>query len=681
MRWTDIAVPIGIVAIVLLIIIPVDSRIIDIFLSANIALSLLILLISMFIEEPLQFSVFPSVLLISTVYRLALNMSTTRLILTKGDAGGVVGAFGDFVIQGDAIVGFIMFLIIIIVQFLVITKGSERVSEVAARFTLDAMPGKQMAIDADLNAGLITEDMAKERRKKVQREADFYGAMDGASKFVKGDAIAGIIITMINIIAGFSIGAFRGGATIQETLAKYTVLTVGDGLVSQLPALMISVGTGIVVTRAASESSLAKDLLQQMFKSNHILLIVGGVLWSLALTPLPKLPLITLGAIFIYLGYIGRKESKMALETVGADGEYLTAEQEESDSIRKPENILPLLQVDPIELEFGYGIIPLADPNQGGDLFDRLVMIRRQIALEYGVIVPMIRLRDNIQLEPNQYSIKIKGVSVASGEIMFDYLMAMAPSHPDQDIDGIDTREPAFGLPAKWIRFEDRERAEFLGYTVVDSSSIISTHLTEVIKAHSHELLSRQDVKALVENVKENNPALVEELIPNLLGYGEIQKVLANLLREFISIRDLITILETLADYAMVSRDTNVLTEYVRQALKRQISSTYVPNKVLRAIMLDQELEDKFMSAIKTGENGTYLVMDQEMSNAVISRLAQVINEVLAMGEQPIVVCAPIMRFYFKQLTEGTIPDLIVLSFNELESDIEIQTLRMVSLR
>lgn len=681
MRWTDIAVPIGIVAIVLLIIIPVDSRIIDIFLSANIALSLLILLISMFIEEPLQFSVFPSVLLISTVYRLALNMSTTRLILTKGDAGAVVGAFGDFVIQGDAIVGFIMFLIIIIVQFLVITKGSERVSEVAARFTLDAMPGKQMAIDADLNAGLITEDMAKERRKKVQREADFYGAMDGASKFVKGDAIAGIIITMINIIAGFSIGAFRSGATIQETLAKYTVLTVGDGLVSQLPALMISVGTGIVVTRAASESSLAKDLLQQMFKSNHILLIVGGVLWSLTLTPLPKLPLITLGAIFIYLGYIGRKESKMALEMAGADGEYLTAEQEESEGIRKPENILPLLQVDPIELEFGYGIIPLADPNQGGDLFDRLVMIRRQIALEYGVIVPMIRLRDNIQLEPNQYSIKIKGVSVASGEIMFDYLMAMAPSNLDQDIDGIDTREPAFGLPAKWIRFEDRERAEFLGYTVVDSSSIISTHLTEVIKAHSHELLSRQDVKSLVENVKENNPALVEELIPNLLGYGEIQKVLANLLREFISIRDLITILETLADYAMVSRDTNVLTEYVRQALKRQISSTYVPNKVLRAIMLDQELEDRFMSAIKTGENGTYLVMDQEMSNAIISRLAQVINEVLAMGEQPIVVCAPIMRFYFKQLTEGTIPDLIVLSFNELESDIEIQTLRMVSLR
>lgn len=677
MKWTDILVPMAVVGIVLLMIIPVPDTIIDFLLSINIAVSLLILLISMFNQEPLQFSIFPSMLLVTTVFRLSLNLSTTRLILTKGEAGGVIDAFGQFVVQGDAIVGFILFLIITIVQFLVITKGSERVSEVAARFTLDAMPGKQMAIDADLNSGVITESDARLRRTKVQRESDFYGAMDGASKFVKGDAIAGMIITVINITAGFVIGAMRLNLSLLESLEKFTLLTIGDGLVSQIPALMISVGTGIVVTRAASDSSLANDMMSQLFRTPAVLLIVSGVLFGLSLTPLPTLPLLILSIGFLYLGLTLRNKHKLQSET--AEEEH-TREGSEGDDIRRPENIIPLLQVDPIELEFGYGIIPLADPNQGGDLFDRLVMIRRQIALEFGVIVPMIRLRDNIQLEPNQYNLKIKGASVAFGSILFDHFLAMSPGQVEGDIEGIDTFEPAFGLPAKWIRAEDRERAEILGYTVVDPSSIISTHLTEIIKRHAHELLTRQDVKQLIENVKETNDTLIQELIPSLMSIGDIQKVLANLLREFVSIRDLISILETLADYAPVTRDPNVLTEYVRQNLKRQISSMYIQNKRAKVITLDQYVEELLMSSIKHGENGTYLSLEPKTTNGIINSLAVQIQGLLALGEQPIVLTAPIVRFYFKQLTESTIPDLIVLSYNEIESDIDIQSVGVVNI-
>ncbi len=678
MKLTDVMIPVLVVAIVLLIIIPVPKFLIDFFLIINISVALLILLISMFNTEPLEFSVFPSLLLITTVFRLALNISTTRLILTEADAGSVIQAFGNFVIGNDAIIGFIIFVIIIIVQFLVITKGSERVSEVAARFTLDAMPGKQMAIDADLNSGLITESEARTRRSKVQREADFYGAMDGASKFVKGDAIMGIIITVINIAAGFMIGALRMGLSITQSLSRYTILTVGDGLVSQIPALMISVGTGIVVTRAASDSSLAKDLVRQLFRIPTALLIISGVLFVLGLTPLPTLPLFLMAALFGYLGYTLRSEVKQAMDKETEDDADL-AEADEDD-LRRPENIVPLLQVDPIELEFGYGIIPLADPNQGGDLFDRLVMIRRQIALEFGVVVPIIRLRDNIQLNPNQYSIKIKGSSVTLNEIVFDHFLAMTPSDAEGEIEGIDTIEPAFGLPAKWITAENRERAELMGYTVVDPSSIISTHLTEIIKRHAHELLTRQDVKQLIDNISEDNNALVSELIPQLLSIGDIQKVLANLLREYVSVRDLVTILETLADYAVVTRDTNVLTEYVRQALKRQITAQYIPDKVAKVVTLSADLEDTLMTSIKQSDNGTYIALDPQTTNALVNSLAVEIQALLSMGEQPIVLTAPIVRFYFKQLTEATIPDLIVLSFNELESDVDIQSVGVVSI-
>lgn len=677
MKLTDILVPVLIIGIVLLMIIPMPPLAMDFLLSLNISISLMILLISMFNQEPLQFSIFPSMLLVTTVFRLGLNVSTTRLILTRGNAGEVVRAFGEFVIQGDPIVGFIIFAIIVIVQFLVITKGSERVSEVAARFTLDAMPGKQMAIDADLNSGIITETEARARRLKVQRESDFYGAMDGASKFVKGDAIAGIIITVINIIAGFVIGATRLDLSLADSLQRFTLLTVGDGLVSQIPALMISVGTGIVVTRAASDSSLASDMLQQLFNTPVIMYVVAGVLSALALTPLPKLPLLSLALFFVYLAQtISQRDRKASAQP---EGEETTAASETED-IRRPENIIPLLQVDPIELEFGYGIIPLADPNQGGDLFDRLVMIRRQIALEFGIIVPMIRLRDNIQLEPNQYNVKIKGASVASGTIVFDHFLAMSPGHVEGDIEGIETVEPAFGLPAKWIRSEERERAEILGYTVVDPSSIISTHLTEIIKRHAHELVTRQDVKQLIDNVRENHETLVQELIPSQMSIGDVQKVLANLLREFISIRDLVSILETLADYAGVTRDTNVLTEYVRQNLKRQIGATYMPTKQAKVITLDQHLEELLMTSIKHGENGTYLSLDPRTSSGIINSLAVQLQNLLAMGEQPVVVTAPIVRFYFKQMTESTIPDLIVLSYNEIEGDIDLQSVGTVSI-
>jgi flagellar biosynthesis protein FlhA len=512
----------------------------------------------------------------------------------------------------------------------------------------------------------------------VQREADFYGAMDGASKFVKGDAIAGIIITVINIVAGFMIGALNFNLTILQSLQRFTILTVGDGLVSQIPALMISIGTGIVVTRAASEGSLARDMVDQLFATPVVLMIVSGVLFALGLTPLPTIPLFALAGFFLYFGFSLRSAAaKGAMESEADEQEEGSSE---SDDMRRPENIIPLLQVDPIELEFGYGIIPLADPNQGGDLFDRLVMIRRQIALEFGVIVPMIRLRDNIQLEPNQYNIKIKGASVAYGEILFDHFLAMSPGHVEGEIEGVDTVEPAFGLPAKWIRGEDREKAEILGYTVVDPSSIISTHLTEIIKRHTHELLTRQDVKQLIENVRENNDTLIGELIPSLMSIGDVQKVLANLLREFVSIRDLVSILETLADYGSVTRDTNVLTEYVRQNLKRQISGLYIQGKEAKVITLNQDLEDLLMSSIKNGDNGTYIALDPRTTNGIINSLAVQIQNLLSMGEQPIVLTAPIVRFYFKQLTESTIPDLIVLSYNEIEGDIDIQSVGVVSI-
>lgn len=675
MRFGDVSVAILVILIIVLIIIPVPLVLMDFLLSLNLSISLLLLVITMFNKEALEFSVFPSLLLVTTLFRLSLNVSSTRNILTKGNAGEVIKAFGEFVIGGDAVVGFIIFVIIIIVQFIVITKGTERVSEVAARFTLDAMPGKQMAIDADLNSGVINETDARARRLKVQKEADFYGAMDGATKFVKGDAIAGIIITVINILAGFGIGMTKGMA-IQESLSHYTLLTVGDGLVAQLPALMISTATGIIVTRAASDSSLGEDVFKQLFKQPISMFIISGFMLILGFgTPMPDFPFAVLGFVFLYLGYIFRREINIAIEE-----EPVTEAETETEDLRKPENIIPLLQVDPIELEFGYGIIPLADPNQGGDLFDRLVMIRRQIAIEFGIVVPMIRLRDNIQLNSNEYLIKIKGNNITSGSIMFDHFLAMNPGGVEGDISGVDTVEPAFGLPAKWISAEERENAEILGFTVVDPSSVISTHLTEIIKRHAYEFVGRKEVKTLIDNVRENNQTLVDELIPGIMSYGDIQKIFANLLKESISIRDLVTILETLADYGYSVKDTNILTEYVRQALKRSISSTYFPNKQARVITLDQGFENMLMESVGQNENGSYLSLDPMVTQNMINSLAVELQNLLAMGEQPILLTVPIVRYYLKRLTEQYIPDLIVLSYNEIESDIDVQSVGMVSI-
>lgn len=675
MKFGDMVVAIVVISIVVMIIIPLPTGLLDFLLTINITLSLVILLIAMYVTEPLQFSIFPSMLLLTTLLRLSLNISTTRLILRDADAGQVIEAFGNFVVGGDAVVGFIIFLIIIVIQFVVITKGAERVAEVAARFTLDAMPGKQMAIDADLNAGLINEIQAKERRKNIERSADFYGAMDGASKFVKGDAIAGIIITLINISGGLIIGMLQKGMGFQNALSTYTLLTVGDGLVSQIPALLISTSAGIVVTKTASEANLGSEVTTQLFAQPKVMFLSAAVLAVLGIIPaLPQVPLFSIAILMLLTGHAIRR-SILSQEEI----EKEEIEPARLEEMRKPENVMGLLQVDPIEVEFGYAIIPLADVNQGGDLLDRVVMIRRQIALELGMVVPIIRLRDNIQLSPNHYRIKIKGIEISEGELVMDGILAMDPGTATGEIDGVDTMEPAFGLPAKWIKEEEREKAELLGYTVVDPPTVISTHLTETIKSHVHELLGRQEVKKLVDNIKENYPTLVEELIPKQMTFGEVQKVLANLLKEGVSIRDLVTILETLADYAPITRDPDMLTEYVRQSLARTISRKFISEKKARVVTLDQSLEDKIMSSVQQTEQGNYLTLDPAVTKAILNNLSKQLDKFTQLGEQPIVLTSPIVRLYFKKLTEQFAPRLVVLSYNELDPSIEIQSMGMVS--
>jgi flagellar biosynthesis protein FlhA len=630
----------------------------------------------MFTKEVLDLSFYPTILLFTTIFRIALNVSSTRLILTTGDPGNVVTTFGNFVGGGDIVVGVVVFIILIIVQFVVINKGSERVAEVTARFTLDAMPGKQMAIDADLNTGAMTDEEAKAARQKLQDEANFFGSMDGAVKYVKGDATAGLIITGVNIIGGILMGVFRKGYDINTALNKYTILTIGDGLVSQIPSLLISLSTGILVTKGSKEADFGTVLVGQLFGIPKVLYIVGAVLAFLGIvTPLNSVLFVALGAIFIICGRLIEntiEEAKIEAET--------DTDEETAEEIRKPENVNSLLQVDPIELEFGYGIIPLADVNQGGDLLDRVVMIRRQIALELGTVVPIIRLRDNIQLNPNQYIIKIKGVQVSEGEILFDHYMAMNPGFVEEEISGIPTFEPSFHLPAIWITESQRERAESVGYTVVDPPSIIATHLTEVIREYLADMLTRQDVQNLVNNVKENNPALVEELVPKLLGLGDIQKVLQNLLREGISIRDLVTIFETLADHAAATRDTDILTEYVRQSLKRAISNKYFPlNETTSVVTLDPNLEQEIMGSVKQTEQGAYLTLDPEKTKTIMSSVKTEVGKLEKLGKNPIVITSPIVRMYFKKLTEDYYKDLVVVSYNEIESNVELQSVGMVT--
>lgn len=673
-KYSDILIAIAIITIVVMMIIPLPTFLLDIFLSFNITLSLIIVMVAIYNTEPLDFSVFPSLLLIITLFRLALNVSSTRLILLEGYAGEVITAFGNFVVGGNAVVGFIVFVILIIIQFIVITKGSERVAEVAARFTLDAMPGKQMSIDADLNAGLISDAEARQRRKKIQREADFYGAMDGASKFVKGDAIAAIIIIIINIIGGFIIGMVQRDMGVTQALQAYTLLTVGEGLVNQIPALLVSTATGIIVTRAASDANLGHDIVQQILTNPRMFFIASGVLVLLGLVPgLPGIPFFALGLSAAGIGYLLRQ----SVQTQAAEAENMQ-EQKEMEEVRKPENIVSLLQVDPMELEIGYSLIPIVDVRQGGDLLDRVVMIRRQIALEMGLIVPTIRIRDNIQLKPNIYVVKLRGVEIAKGELMLDHYMAMNPGSVFEEIPGIDTVEPAFGLPALWVQDSMREQAELAGYTVVDPVSVLATHLTEVIKSHADEILGRQETQTLINAVKQNNAAVVDEVTPGLLSLGDIQKVLANLLRERVSIRDMVTILETLGDYAALTKDTELLTEYVRHALARQISRQYVQNNTLTCLTVDPQLENVINGAVQRTEHGSYVALEPSIMQSLINSLGSEIPKITNLGYQPIVLTSPAVRLYFRKLTERVAPNLTVLSYSELESKIEVQALGMV---
>ena len=675
-KKNDLFIGIYLLAAVLFFIISIPSWLLDILLAINILVAMVVLFNSLFAKEVLDMASFPTMLLFTTIFRISLNVSSTKLILKNGDAGKVVDTFGKFVGGGNLVIGIIIFIILIIVQFIVINKGSERVAEVTARFTLDAMAGKQMAIDSDLNTGAITDKEAAERRKKLQQENSFFGSMDGATKYVKGDATAGLIITGINLVGGIVMGMIYGGLSINDALSKYTILTIGDGLCSQIPSLLISLATGILVTKASSDGELGDEIVGQLFSMDRVLIMVGAALSVLGiLTPLPWYIFVPLGAALIFYGRkLGTKAGEAKIEE--------SAEQEENEAqeIRKPENVVSLLNVDPIELEFGYGIIPLADVNQGGDLLDRVVMIRRQIALELGAVVPIIRLRDNIQLNPNQYVIKIKGIQVSEGEILFDHYMAMNPGYVEEEITGIPTFEPSFHLPAIWITESQRERAESLGYTVVDPPSIIATHLTEVIRQHIAELLTRQDVQNLINNIKDNNSTLIDELVPKLMGIGEIQKVLQNLLEEGISIRDLVTILETLADHAAVTRDPDILTEYARQGLKRAISSKYFTvGEGTNVVTDDPAIEQEIMNSVKNTEQGSYLSLDPERSKKIVEALGNELKKLEDMGKNPIVITSPIVRMYFRNLAKDYYKDIIVISYNEVESNVELQSVGMVT--
>ena len=676
MRREDMVLGAFILVPILCLIIPVPLFLLDLLFALNIALSMIILFNALFSKEPLDMSAFPTLLLLTTLFRLSLNVSSTRNILLKADAGNVVDTFGNFVGGGNLVVGSIVFFVLVIMQLLVINKGSERVSEVTARFTLDAMPGKQMAIDADLNTGAITDEEAKERREKIQQESGFFGSMDGATKYVKGDATAGLVITVLNFVGGIAIGVLMNGMDINAAVQRYSILTIGDGLVSQIPSLMISLSTGILVTKGSKEADVGNILRRQLFSTPKVLNIVGIALIGLGLfTPLNMLVFCAYGIMFLLTARMIANQLEMT-ET----DEAVSEEEESAEEIRRPENVSSLLQVDAIELEFGYGIIPLADVNQGGDLLDRVVMIRRQIALELGCVVPMIRLRDNIQLNPNQYLIKIKGVPVSEGEILFDHYMAMNPGYVEEEISGIPTFEPSYHLPAIWITESQRERAESLGYTVVDPPSIIATHLMEIIRSHLDELLTRQDVHNLIENVKEANETLVSELVPKLLNVGEIQKVLQNLLAEGISIRDLVTIFETLADYAPTTHDTDVLTEYVRQSLKRAISNQYFNNNETTSVVtLDPNVEQVIMDSVKQTEQGAYLALDPDYTNRLMTSLREETDKLEELGRTPIIITSPIVRMYLKKLTQEQFRNLHVLSYNEIDSDVELQSVGMVT--
>src|SRR5690625_2686049 len=676
MKARDISVLLGVILIIIMLIIPLPGWLLSVLILCNISLALIVILVSMNTQETLQFSVFPTLLLLLTLFRLGLNVSTTRSILSDADAGGVVDTFGSFVIGDNPFVGFVVFIILVIIQFIVITKGAERVSEVSARFTLDAMPGKQMSIDADLNAGLISEQQAKERREKVENEADFHGSMDGASKFVKGDAIAGIIIVLINIIFGLIIGMVQMEMSFQEAINTYMRLTVGDGLVSQIPALLIATATGIVVTRTATTGNLGTEVTGQLLQYPKLLFIAAGTIFLIGLTPINFFLTTILAGILALSGYLLLKQSTDEKPELNEEAE----DQVESTSMKETDNVINLLNVDPIEFEFGYALIPIADTNQGGDLLDRIIMIRRQLAVELGMVIPVVRIRDNIQLEPNEYRLKIKGNVVASGELLLDHYLAMAPDMDNDEIEGIETKEPAFGLPAKWINGEVKDEAELLGYTVVDPASVVSTHLTEVIKQHAHTLLGRQETKQLIDHVKESYPILIEEVTPEPLSVGDVQKVLAKLLKENVSIRNLPVIFETLADFAKLTSDTDLLAEYARQALSAQITRQYAQeDSSLKVITVTGRAEKKIAENIQQTEHGNYLSLDPDDQQQIINIVHEEVEKVAIQQDTAVVLCSPAIRMYLKQLIERFMPQVVVLSYNELEPNVQVQSVGVVN--
>lgn len=683
MKRFNMLVTAGVIGIIFLIIIPLPTFLLDFFFIINITLSFLILCMTMYIREALEFSIFPSILLITTLFRLGLNISSTRRILfNSGDAGQVVKTFGQFVIRGNVVIGFVIFLIIVLVQFIVITKGSERVAEVAARFTLDAMPGKQMAIDADLNSGLIDENQARTRRSKIQREADFFGSMDGATKFVKGDAIISIIITLINFIGGLIVGFTNHQGSFSDIMQIYTTATIGDGLVSQIPALLISVATGMIVTRSASENNLSEDVASQFLAQPKVIMIAGSAILCLVLIPgFPVPQILVISALMIGGGYyLQKKEKSIAEEAAAAPGLIETEVTSEASFYKNIENVYSLLSVEQIEMEFGYSLIPLVDESSGGNFIDRVVMFRKQMAVEMGFVIPSVRIKDSGQLNPNQYSILLKGEEVARGDILTDHFLALAPGEDSDDIPGIETVDPAFHIPAKWISEDKKIQAELAGYTLIDPTSVIITHLSEIIKEHLHELLNRQEVNNLLENLKKTNSTIVDDTIPSVITVGNLQKVLANLLREGVPIRDMETIIETLSDYGSQVKDTDMLTEYVRQALKRTISHRFSEAGQMKVISLDEKIENMIMSSVKKMDTGSYLALDPATIQKIINVSTSEIGKIKELVSVPIVLTSPMVRIYFKKLIDQFYPNVTVVSFSEIDNNIQIQALGSIAL-
>ncbi|MBO5857689.1 MAG: flagellar biosynthesis protein FlhA [Clostridia bacterium] len=672
------------VAVVSLLIIPLPTAILDFMFILNLTISLVILFITMYIKETLEFAIFPSLLLVTTVYRLSLNISSTRSILTNGGyAGEVVKTFGEFVIQGNIVVGLIIFIILVLVQFIVITKGAERVAEVSARFTLDALPGKQMAIDADLSSGLITEEQARERRSKIQREADFFGAMDGATKFVKGDAIISIIVTLINLIGGIVVGLINGEGDFMTIINVYSISTVGDGLMSQIPSLLISMATGLVVTRSSSEADLNSDVLKQFSNQPFVLLIAGVVLPFLTLIGFPVAQTVIISIMLIALGIMLLRKAQPGGAEAGELGDLPTTQEVTSEVsyYKNLDNVYNLLNVDAICVEVGYSLLPIVDESSGGNFLDRVVMLRKHFADEMGMVIPAIRLKDSSQLNPNQYEIKLKGESVAVGEVLLDHYLGLVPAEiPENDVDGIETVEPAFGMPAKWISDDKKIKAEIAGYTLIDPTSVMVTHLSEVIRRHASELLSRQEVKRMIENLKQSNESIVEDTVPAIVSLNELQRVLRNLLREGIPILDMETILETLADYAPNVKDHDMLTEYVRQSLRRTITHKFSIAGQLKVVSLDSEIEDLIIKSIKKIEGGAYLALEPDIIQKIVTSTTEQINQMKKLVQEPIIITSPVVRIYFKKLLDQFYPDITVLSFNDIDTSVQIQSLGTITL-